>query len=113
MQLVAPPSTEWTARPARRYGWPMRRSVYDPLEPTTEPRWYVVRSMHRAVIEAHRLQPDADLKRALVAAMLEHIDAGWHLDEFSSRTGHFFCTKDDERRMVEISPSDPGTWPRV
>jgi hypothetical protein len=25
-----------------------RRSVFDPLEPTGEPRWYVVRNMHRA-----------------------------------------------------------------
>jgi hypothetical protein len=39
--------------------------------------------------------------------MLEHIDAGWLLGEFSSRTGFFFCTKGGERRMVEISPSDP------
>jgi hypothetical protein len=36
----------------------------------------------------------------MVAAMLEHIDAGWKLAEFSSRTGCFFCTKDGERRMV-------------
>jgi hypothetical protein len=24
--------------------------------------------------------------------------------------GHFFCTKGDVRRMVEISPSDPAMW---
>jgi hypothetical protein len=59
------------------------------------------------------LNPGADLKRALVATMLEHLDAGWHLGEFSSRTGFFFCAKGGERRMVEISPSDPGTWPRI
>jgi hypothetical protein len=45
--------------------------------------------------------------------MLEHVEAGWHLGEFSSSTGHFFCTQGGERRMVEISPSDPGTWLRA
>jgi hypothetical protein len=86
-----------------------RRHVYDPLEPTKEPRWYVVRNMHRTVIEARALPAGADLKRALVAAMLEHIDTGWRLGEFSSRTGFFFCDKAGERRMVEISPSNPGS----
>jgi len=84
-----------------------RRSVFDPLEPTREPRWYVVRNMHRAVLEARALPSGADLKRALVAAMLEHIDAGWQLGEFSSTGAVFFCTKGVERRMVAITPSDP------
>ena len=85
-----------------------RRSVFDPLEPTTEARWYVVRNMHRAVLEARVLPPGTDLKRALVAAMLEHIDAGWQLGEFSSTGAVFFCIKGVERRQVEITPSDPG-----
>jgi hypothetical protein len=55
----------------------------------------------------------ADLKRAFVAAILEHIDAGWILGKFSSRSSTFFCDKGKERRMVEISPSKPGTWRRV
>jgi hypothetical protein len=66
-----------------------RRSVFDPLEPTTEPRWYVVRNMHRAVLEARALPPGADLKRALVAAMLEHIDAGWQLGSSVPRAACF------------------------
>jgi hypothetical protein len=69
--------------------------------------------MHRAVLEARALPSGADLKRAFVAAMLEHIDAGWELGEFSSTAAVFFCTKGVERRMVEISPSDPGQWRRV
>jgi hypothetical protein len=64
--------------------------------------------MHRAVLEHRPLAPGANLKRAFVAAMLEHIDAGWELGEFSSLSSVFFCTKGNERRQVEISPSDPG-----
>jgi hypothetical protein len=86
----------------------MRRSTFDPLEPTREPRWYVVRDMHRSVLEVRRLPPGADLKRAFVAAMLEWIDAGWQLGEFSSTTGTFFCTRGVERRQVEITPTDQG-----
>jgi hypothetical protein len=86
-----------------------RRNVFDPLEPTREPRWYTVRNMHNAVLEARVLPPGADLKRAFVAAMLEWIDAGWQLGEFSSTGGVFFCTRGTERRMVCITPSDPGT----
>jgi hypothetical protein len=45
--------------------------------------------------------------------MLEWIDAGWELGEFGSTGAGFFCTKGVERRMVEISPSDPGQSRRV
>jgi hypothetical protein len=86
----------------------MRRSVYDPLQPTSEPRWYAVRNMYGAVLEVRQLAPSADLKRAFVAAMLEWIDAGWQLGEFGSRTGVFFCTRGVERRQIEITPCNPG-----
>jgi hypothetical protein len=87
-----------------------RRSVFDPLEPTSEPRWYAVRNMHRALLEVRALAPGVNLKRAFVAAMLKWIDDGWELGEFSSTAGVFFCTRGTERRMVDISPSDPGPW---
>ena len=70
----------------------MRRSNFDPLEISNSPMWYVVRSMHNAVLEVRPLPVGVDLKRVFVAAMLEWIDAGWKLSEFSSRTGVFFCT---------------------
>jgi hypothetical protein len=31
----------------------------------------------------------------------------WQLGEFSSTGGTFFCTRGVERRMVNITPSDP------
>jgi hypothetical protein len=91
------------------YGFPMaRRTVFDPLEPTNEPRWYTVHNMHGALLEARLLPPGGDLKRAFVAPMLECIDDGWQLGELSSRSGTFFCTRGAERRMICITPSDPG-----
>ena len=85
-----------------------RRGTFDPLEPTQEPRWYTVRNMHGALLEASELPPDADLKRVFVEAILRWISAGWTLKEFHSRTGCFFCDCGVERRMVEITPSRPG-----
>jgi hypothetical protein len=87
-----------------------RRNVFDPLEPTRDPRWYIVRNMHGALLEVRRLA-DGDLKRAFVVAMLEWIDAGWRIAEFSSSGGAFFCTRGVERRMVSITPTDPGQLP--
>jgi hypothetical protein len=86
----------------------MRRSVFDPLKTTQEQRWYVVRNMHRAVLEVRALAPGANLKRAFVAAMLGWIDAGWELGEFRSIGGTFFCTRGAERRMVGITATNPG-----
>jgi hypothetical protein len=85
-----------------------RRTIYDPLEPTQEPRWYVVRDRLNTVLEARALVAGTDLKRILVAAMLERIDRGWHLGEFGSRAGSFFCIKGGERCQVRIEAADPG-----
>jgi hypothetical protein len=64
--------------------------------------------MHGTLLESRALTPGCDLKRALVASMLEWIDAG-QLGEFSSTAGTFFCTLGLQRRMISITPSDPAT----
>jgi hypothetical protein len=77
IQLAAPHTTGWTRLEARRYRRPMpHRNSFDALEPTHEPRWYTVRNMHGALLEARPLRARSDLKCAFVAAMLEWIDAG-------------------------------------
>lgn len=85
-----------------------RRNTYDPLEPTHELRWYVVRDRLSRVLKARQLAHVDHLKRIFVAAMLERIDAGWQLGEFSSRGGSFFCTRGGERCQVGIEAADPG-----
>jgi hypothetical protein len=91
-----------------------RRSVYDPLDATGEPRWFTVRSRGGGALRESRLLDSAvNLRRVFVAAMLERIDAGWEVGEFSSRTGVFFCTRGTEREMVGIVPCDPSEYRRV
>jgi hypothetical protein len=98
-----------------------RRNVLDPLETTFAPRWYVVRSMYGTVIESRELVSGTDLKREFIAAMLQWMDAGWKLGEFSSASATFFCDRQSsdwhpgdrsaERRMVSIDPTDPHDVP--
>jgi hypothetical protein len=88
-----------------------RLHSHDPLEPSAAPRWYVVRSMHGTVIESRELPSGADVKRAFLLAMLQWIDAGWKLGEFSSVSAAFFCDRNPERRMVSIDPTDPHDVP--
>jgi hypothetical protein len=87
----------------------MRRSSFDPLEPTQEPRWYTVRNMYGALLEARELPPGADLKRVFVEAILKWMDDGWKLKEFHSRTGHVLLRPGGERRMIDITPTNPGS----
>jgi hypothetical protein len=47
-----------------------RRAIFDPLEPTNEPRRLVVRNMHEAVLESRPLPPWVDLKRARSCSLL-------------------------------------------
>jgi hypothetical protein len=89
-----------------------RRSVFNPLEPTDAPRWYVVRTMHNTVIESRQIEAGADLTHAFINAMLAWLDGGWTIGEFSSVSATFFCTRGAERRMVGISPTDPHHVPK-
>jgi hypothetical protein len=88
-----------------------RRTAYNPLEPATTPHWYVVRSMHGTIIESRQLSAGTNLKRAFIAAMLDLLDNGWSIGEFSSTSGTFFCNRSPDRRMVSIDPTDPHDVP--
>jgi hypothetical protein len=67
-----------------------------------------VRDARSSLLEARPLPAGTDLKRVFVAAMLERIDTGWHLGEFSSRGGSVFFTRGADRCMVGIEAADPG-----
>jgi hypothetical protein len=67
--------------------------------------------MHGTVIESRELPAGADLRRVFILAMLQWIDDGWWLGEFSSTSAAFFCHRNPERRMVSIDPTDPHDVP--
>jgi hypothetical protein len=86
----------------------MRRGTFDPLESKDKPMWYVVRSMRGAVLEVRILPPGTHLQRTFIQAMLDYIDAGWEIAEFTSRTGVFFAQRGGDRHQIDISPTDQG-----
>jgi hypothetical protein len=84
-----------------------RRAAFHPLDPSPAPRWYVVRSMHGAIVESRPLVAGANLTHVFITAMLAWMEGGWTISEFSSTSATFFCTRDPDRRMVSIDPTDP------
>jgi hypothetical protein len=88
-----------------------RRNVYNPLDRTAHPRWYVVRSMHGSIIESRQLVVDCNLTHVFVTAMLAWMEGGWLISEFSSSSATFFCSRGADRRMVSIDPTDPHDVP--
>jgi hypothetical protein len=87
---------------------PPRRNSYEPLALSKEPRWIVVRNMHRTVLVQQRLEPGTDLYGAYVKAMAAHADAGWQLESFSSSHACVFCSRSGERRSIAVESDDPG-----
>jgi hypothetical protein len=63
--------------------------------------------MRHAVIEARGLEPGADLVRAFLVAMLELIEAGWTVGDFSSSAALVCCSRGTEQRMLTIAHVDP------
>jgi hypothetical protein len=109
IQCWGPPNTGWTGERHARYFQCMvrRRAAFNPLEPSPAPRWYVVRSMHGSIIESRPLVAGANLTHVFITAMLAWMEGGWSISEFSSTSATFFCTRDLQRRMVSIDPTDP------
>ena len=89
---------DWVARDSlQSAAVSSRRSApYDPLEITSRSMWYVVRSMHRSVLEARPLAAGQNLKRVFAQAIIHWIDEGWTVGEFSSRIGTFFCRRGND-----------------
>jgi hypothetical protein len=84
-----------------------RRALFDPLQSIDKPSWLVIHNMTGLVLDSGEIPAGADLTRLFVATMLEWIDAGWQLGDFSSVAPTFFCTRAGERRMVTIQPIEP------
>lgn len=85
-----------------------RRTEYDSLQPTREPRWLVVRSVHGRVLKSCLLPPGTHLLREFATSIVAYIDEGWSIGEFSSRSAFYVASKPQDRIEVSISASDPN-----
>ena len=80
-----------------------RHKVY---EKSTTPRWVAVFGLQWQVIESYRLEPGADLYRAMTAAIERLAVEGWRA-ESEPRFGFVFIGKDSNRRLLMLTPRDP------
>ena len=80
-----------------------RHKVY---ERDTTPRWVGVFGLQWQVIESHRLEPAADLYRAMAAAIERWAADGWQIED-EPRFGFTFIRREGERRLLMLTPRDP------
>jgi hypothetical protein len=85
---------------------PMGRYLYTAFDTATTPRYVVVWDLHWHVIDCQRLEPGSDLSAAMDAA-IERLQAeGWQ-PESDIEYGFTFVRRDDERRLLMLTPRDP------
>lgn len=87
-----------------------RRSHYDPLAPTGDPRWLVESDLWRTPLASRRLAPGADLWAALQAAVAERHADGWQA-ECGVDWGFVFINRGGERRLLALEHVDPAAEP--
>jgi hypothetical protein len=72
----------------------------------TMPRWVAVFGLQWQIIEAYRLEPNADLYGAMTAAIERLTADGWQI-EAEPRFGFAFIRRHGERRLLMLTPRDP------
>lgn len=71
------------------------------------PRWVAVYGLQWQVIESQRVEPAADLPRAMAVAIEQLAGDGWQI-EAEPRFGFAFIRRDSERRLLMLTPRDPN-----
>jgi hypothetical protein len=84
----------------------MRRARHDLYARSARPAYIVIRDMQHHVIDVQRLEPAADLRVAMTAAIRRLEEDGW-LTEGSADYGFVFVQRAGERRLLMLTPRDP------
>jgi len=79
-----------------------KRQSPDPLAPTADPAWLVVRDALGDILASCELAPNADLRAVLMGARSERIADGWDAEEIGARCAIFFARRDGERVLIGI-----------
>jgi len=82
-----------------------KRSKYDPLALSRQPRWLVLRDMFHNVLDSTELSPGTDLRRAFAAGLAELERQGWQNEGASGAM--VFVRRGGERRLLAIHEADP------
>lgn len=85
-----------------------KRSKYDPLAVSQQPRWLVLRDLFHNVLDSTELAPGTDLRQAFAAGLAELERSGWQSEGASGAM--VFVRRGGERRlftMHEVDPQEP------
>jgi hypothetical protein len=82
-----------------------KRSKYDPLALSRQPRWLVLRDMFHNVLDSTELTPGTDLRRAFASGLAALEQDGWQSEGASGAM--VFVRRGAERRLLAIHESDP------
>jgi hypothetical protein len=84
-----------------------RRNQYDPLQTVNQVMWLVIKDAGLGTaLSCRALPPKTDLKAALTAERLKHVDGGWDADPLT-RYSFVFCKRGNERIYINIQPKHP------
>jgi hypothetical protein len=82
-----------------------KRSKYDPLARSHQPRWLVLRDLFHNVLDATELPPGTDLRQAFASGLAELELQGWQSE---GATGAMvFVRRGAERRLLAVHEHDP------
>jgi hypothetical protein len=70
------------------------------------PRYLVMWNLQWKPLQSERLQPNADLRLAMTAAVHAQIAQGWQV-EGTGEYGFVFIRRDSERRLLMLTPRNP------
>jgi hypothetical protein len=70
------------------------------------PRYLVIWDLQWKPLQCERLEPAADLRGAMAAAMEAQIAQGWRI-EGTAEYGFVFMCRGGERRLVMLTPRNP------
>jgi len=82
-----------------------KRSKYDPLALSRQPRWLVLRDMFHNVLDATELPPGTDLRAAFAAGLAALELDGWQSEGASGAM--VFVRRNGERRLLAVHEHDP------
>ncbi len=84
----------------------MGRDRHKVYEKSTTPQWLAMFRLQWQVIESRRLEPGADLLRAMTTTIKRLSLEGWKA-ESEPRFGFVFICKERDRRLLMLTPRDP------
>lgn len=88
----------------------MSRHRFDPLADIRRPHWLTISDLQRNLITCEALPAGADLREVLRASLTQCAGEGWQAEN-DGAYGFVFIAKGSERRLVNLTPADPGACP--